>query len=65
MRDNGRFPFRRLRTGDRVVLIGVPAYRGTVSFIRSGFAVVRWDHGGSSREWAAELALEDAEPQAA
>jgi hypothetical protein len=60
-RDNGRGG-SHLTTGDRVILISVPAWRGTVSFVRSGFAVVRWDHGGSSREWAAELAFED--PQA-
>jgi hypothetical protein len=59
-RENG-FQFdRHLTTGDRVVMSSVPEWRGTVSFVRSGFAVVRWDHGGSTREWAAELALEDA-----
>jgi hypothetical protein len=57
--------FRKLTTGDRVVLVDVPQWRGTVSFVRSGFAVVRWNHGGSSCEWAAELALDDPEAQAA
>jgi hypothetical protein len=45
-------------TGDRVVLTGTPAWRGTVSFVRSGFASVRWDHGTTTSEWAAELAPE-------
>jgi hypothetical protein len=45
-------------TGDRVVLTGTPEWRGTVSFVRSGFASVRWDHGSTTSEWAAELAPE-------
>jgi hypothetical protein len=45
-------------TGDRVVLTGTPERRGTVSFVRSGFASVRWDHGSTTSEWAAELAPE-------
>jgi hypothetical protein len=45
-------------TGDRVVLLGIPEWRGTVSFVRSGFASVRWDHGRTTSEWAAELAPE-------
>jgi hypothetical protein len=60
-RDSGRFRFGGFTTGDRVVLLSAPEWRGTVAFVRSGFAVVRWDHGGSSREWAAELALEEAQ----
>lgn len=37
------------KTGSRV------AQHGTVSFIRSGFARVRWDDGRVSDEWAPEL----------
>jgi hypothetical protein len=48
-------------TGDRVVLTGIPQWRGTVSFVRSGFAFVRWDHGRTTTEWAAELAPERAQ----
>jgi hypothetical protein len=47
-------------TGDRVVLTGTPSGGGTVSFVRSGFASVRWDHGSTTSEWAAELAPEGA-----
>jgi hypothetical protein len=40
-----------LPTGSRVARLG------TVSFVRSGFARVRWDDGTVSDEWAAELAI--------
>jgi hypothetical protein len=48
------------RTGDRVVRSGNSGLRrlGTVSFVRSGFVCVRWDHGGDSLEWGAELILD-------
>jgi hypothetical protein len=48
-----------MTTGDRVIL----TRRGTVSYVRSGFAFVRWDDGGESSEWAAELER-DATPTA-
>jgi hypothetical protein len=49
------------RTGDRVVLSGdsEPRRHGTVSYVRSGFVRVRWDHGGDSLEWGADLVLDD------
>jgi hypothetical protein len=49
---------RRYVSGDRVVLTDTPEWRGAVSFVRSGFASVRWDHGSTTSEWAAELAPE-------
>lgn len=36
-------------TGMRVARVG------TVSFVRSGFARVRWDDGRTSDEWLADL----------
>jgi hypothetical protein len=30
---------------------------GTVSFVRSGFARIRWDDGTVTDEWAADLAV--------
>jgi hypothetical protein len=67
MREDGRFRFgaRHLTTGDRVAMLSTPECHGTISFVRSGFAVVRWDHGGRSCEWAAELTLENTERRAA
>jgi len=38
-----------MTTGTRVARVG------TVSFVRSGFARVRWDDGRVSDEWAADL----------
>jgi hypothetical protein len=35
---------------------------GTVSFVRSGFARVRWDDGRTTDEWAADLFVEDPGP---
>jgi hypothetical protein len=53
---------RPYMTGDRVVLTGTRGWRGTVSFVRSGFASVRWDHGATTSEWAAELVPETTHP---
>jgi hypothetical protein len=47
-----------MRTGDRVVLVDAPRWRGVVSFARSGFVFVRWDHGGDSLVWGADLTLD-------
>jgi hypothetical protein len=46
-----------MKTGDKVILVR----RGTVSYTRSGFAFVRWDDGGESREWIPELVVEATE----
>jgi hypothetical protein len=40
-----------LRPGERVMLTRT----GRVAFVRSGFALIRWDHGHDSVEWAVEL----------
>jgi hypothetical protein len=40
-------------TGTRVARVG------TVSFVRSGFARVRWDDGRISDEWLADLVATD------
>jgi hypothetical protein len=42
-------------TGDRVTR------HGTVSYVRSGFARVRWDDGRSSDEWCTDLTAERGE----
>jgi hypothetical protein len=42
-------------TGDRVTR------HGTVSFVRSGFAQVRWDDGRTSDEWCTDLVAERGE----
>jgi hypothetical protein len=42
-------------TGDRVTR------HGTVSFVRSGFAQVRWDDGRTSDEWCTDLTAERGE----
>ena len=42
-------------TGTRVMLAANPARRGTVSYERSGFVLVRWDYGGTSLMWGADL----------
>ena len=44
----------QLSTGQRV------ARHGTISFVRSGFARVRWDDGRVTDEWAADLVTEEA-----
>lgn len=44
-------PTGRLGSGGRVVLLK----QGTVAYERSGFALVRWDDGTESLEWASEL----------
>ena len=41
----------RLRSGTRVLM----TRHGAVSYERSGFALVRWDDGTESLEWASEL----------
>jgi hypothetical protein len=46
-----------MKAGDKVLLVR----RGSVAYTRSGFAFVRWDDGGESREWIAELVVEAAE----
>jgi hypothetical protein len=40
-----------LPSGTRVARLG------TISFVRSGFARIRWDDGTVSDEWAADLAV--------
>jgi hypothetical protein len=42
-----------MTTGDRVELVR----RGTVSFVRSGFARVRWADDSTSDEWVPDLRL--------
>lgn len=44
-----------MTTGTRVARVG------TVSFVRSGFARVRWDDGRVSDEWAADLVTDAGE----
>lgn len=46
-----------MTTGDRVCRTTRTGLRvcGRVSFVRSGFATVRWDDGSETVEWAAEL----------
>jgi hypothetical protein len=40
-----------LCTGTRVARLG------TISFVRSGFARIRWDDGTETDEWAADLSI--------
>lgn len=47
-----------MKAGDKVILVR----RGTIAYTRSGFAFVRWDDGGESREWMPELVVEPTEP---
>jgi hypothetical protein len=42
-------------TGTRVMLAANPQRVGTVRYARSGFVLVRWDLGGVSLEWGANV----------